>query len=295
MLNILITGAAGQVGRELIARQDDFPGMTFFPAGRATLDITDPEAADRFLELHSIDYCINCAAYTAVDKAEAEPETARRVNVEGAAMLARACARHGTALIHLSSDYVYHNSLNRPLLEDDPTTPRGTYARTKLEGDRKVTELHPQSVIVRTSWIYAPFGKNFVTTMLQLGREREEIRVVYDQIGTPTYAQDLALALLHMIERREEGSIKKGEWPGIYHYANEGVTSWYDFAASIFEQCCINCRVHPIESKDFLTPAERPPFSLLNKRKIKNTFGLQIPHWRKSLQDCLERLARTNI
>ncbi len=294
MTTILITGAGGQVGRELLAWQEALPAFRLLAPPRAELDLTDADSIRRTLSAGDIDYCINCAAYTAVDRAEEEPEQARLVNAAGAGLLARACAEAGVPLLHLSTDYVYHNQLNRPLREDDPTTPRGVYARTKLEGDRLVLAGHPRSLIIRTSWVYSPFGHNFVKTMLRLGRERPVVRVVYDQIGAPTYARDLARALLTIVERAEAGQAPADAWGQVYHYANEGVCSWYDFAMAIFERCCIQCPVEPIESVDFPTPAPRPPFSVLNKDKIKDRFQLQIPHWRDSLQDCLERLARTD-
>jgi dTDP-4-dehydrorhamnose reductase len=291
MPSILITGAGGQVGRELLALRKSFPALSLLPAGHRTLDITDPAAIAGFLDRRPVNYCINCAAYTAVDRAESEPELARRINVEGPALLATCCAERRIPLLHLSSDYVYHNRLNRPLREEDPTTPKSVYARTKLAGDQQVLKHHPYSIVVRTSWVYAAFGHNFVKTMIRLGKERESLRIVYDQVGAPTYGHDLAKALLLIIEKIDRREVASNKWPGIYHYANEGVTSWYDLALTIFELCGINCCVEPIESKEYPTPASRPSFSLLNKNKIKNTFDIDIPHWKSSLQDCLERLA----
>lgn len=292
MANILITGAGGQVGQELTTLRKSFPALTLIPVDHRTLDITDSEAVAGFIDRRPVDYCINCAAYTAVDQAESEPEQARRINVEGAAVLAARCAERKIPLLHLSSDYVYHNQLNRPLREDDPNDPKSVYARTKLEGDRQVLKNHAHSIIVRTSWVYSAFGHNFVKTMIRLGKERDSLRIVYDQVGAPTYARDLAGALLQIIQKIEAREIEPAAWPGIYHYANEGVCSWYDFALAIFELCGIHCRVTPIESKDYPTPASRPAFSLLNKNKIKSTFGIEIPHWKSSLQDCLERVAK---
>ena len=284
---ILIPGSAGQVGRALLNLAQAFPDFQFLPVTREELNIGDAGSVDRFFTGRRIDYCINCAAYTAVDKAESEPEQARLVNVTGAANLARACSRSGAPLLHLSSDYVYHNSLNRPLREDDPTEPAGVYAQTKLEGERLALELHEQTLVVRSSWIYGISGHNFVRTMLRLGRERSHLRVVYDQIGAPTYAHDLARALLTITEKIHQGQITAGRWPGVYNYANEGVTSWFDFSVAIFELCHLKCQVEAIESKDFPTPAKRPSFSVLNKEKIKSTFNLEIPHWRASLINCL--------
>lgn len=287
---VLVTGAGGQVGRALQEIQEHFPGLRLLAAGRDQLDLADPNAARRFLHAHTVDFCIHAAAYTAVDRAESEPEMAHRVNAAGSGYLAAACAEAGAPLIYLSSDYVYHNTLNRPLREDDPTTPKGVYARAKLAGEQLAREAQPQTMIVRTSWVYSPFGSNFVHTMLRLGRQRPDVSVVYDQIGAPTYAHDLARALLTIIEQAAQGNIAPDRWAAIYNYANEGVTSWYDFAVAIFEESGVNCRVFPIESKDYPTPAQRPSFSVLNKEKIKTNFGLTIPHWRQSLRHCLKRL-----
>lgn len=283
---VLITGAAGQVGQALLDLAPAFPCFRLLPASRQALDITDPGVVDRFFSAHPVRYCINCAAYTAVDKAETEPEQARLVNVDGTANLARACRHRGAALLHLSSDYVYHNALNRPLKEDDPTEPAGVYARTKLEGERQAMTLHHQTMVIRSSWIYGISGQNFVKTMLRLGRERGQLRVVYDQVGAPTYAADLARALLIIVEQIDRGL---AGWPGIYNYANEGVTSWYDFSKAIFEISGTECRVEPVLSRDFPTPAKRPHFSVLDKEKIKSTFGLDIPQWRESLHRCLKQ------
>lgn len=289
---ILITGANGQLGQCLKAIATRQPDLPLLFTDSAALDITDARAVRRFfLEIPGIRWCVNCAAYTAVDKAESEPETAKRVNTLGPANLARLCAETGAGLIHISSDYVYHNRVNRPLVETDPLSPKSVYARTKLGGDRAVLRLNPQSIVLRTSWVYSEYGHNFVKTMLRLGRERSELRVVYDQIGTPTYAPELAAAILEIIQKVEAGTVSRPDAAGIFHYANEGVTSWYDFAQAIFAHAGISCTVHPIESKDYPTPAARPPFSVLNKGKIKAVFGLEIPHWQKSLEGCLKLLS----
>ncbi len=243
-----------------------------------------------FFEGKGIDYCINCAAYTAVDKAEEQQEVAYKVNVMGPALLAEACAAQGAAMIQLSTDYVYHNSQNRPFKETDDTQPQSVYASTKLEGDNKVLELAQLGMVIRTSWVYSSYGRNFVKTMIRLGSERDQLGIVFDQIGTPTYARDLALALLQLIEKRENGSVEETAFSGIYHYSNEGVCSWYDFALAIFEMENITCTTRPIETTDYPTPASRPPFSVLNKNKIKTTFGLTIPHWRDGLKRCLQAM-----
>lgn len=284
---ILVTGANGQVGqcfRQIAERRPDLPILF---ADSATLDIRDAKKVKRFFEQNkdkNLRWCINCAAYTAVDKAESDAENARKVNVSGPANLARACAEHGVGMIHLSTDYVYHNGQNRPFVETDPVSPKGVYARTKLQGERAAMKAHPEGVmVIRTSWVYAAHGQNFVRTMLRLGAERPELSVIFDQIGSPTYAPDLAEAILHIIRKIDLGETPADVWPGIWHYSNEGVCSWYDFAAAIFEIKHLKCRVKPIETKDYPTPAQRPPFSLMNKGKIKAAFKLEIPHWRESL------------
>jgi dTDP-4-dehydrorhamnose reductase len=285
MAHILITGANGQLGSEINALGSQYPDFDLFFAGQAQLDITKEEEIARFLDRHPFQYLINAAAYTAVDKAETAPEPARKINAEGPRLLARACQERDIALLHYSTDYVYHTEHNRPYKEDDFTAPKGVYAQTKLEGDLAVLDNTDKGMIIRTSWVYSSFGHNFVKTMLRLGKEREQLNIVFDQIGSPTYARDLAKASLDIIQKSKIENLK-----GIYHYSNEGVCSWYDFALAIFEIAGIRCDVRPIESKDYPTPAERPPFSVLNKEKIKADFELEIPHWRESLAKCIKLL-----
>ncbi len=286
---ILVTGANGQLGQCFQRLAADFPEWDFHFAGSAALDISDKRAVTRFFQEHQgLRWVINCAAYTAVDKAESEPDKAKRINVAGTKNLAEACARQGATLIHFSTDYVYHYRQNIAYKEHDPVQPKSVYARTKLAGERAALRAHPNGVMVlRTSWVYAPVGQNFVNTMLRLGKERASISVVADQIGTPTYAPDLALAVLQIMQKVENGIVSKESLSGIWHYSNEGVASWYDFAQAIFELKNLACVVRPIETKDYPTPALRPPFSVLNKGKIKAAFGLEIPHWRSSLKQCL--------
>lgn len=289
-MNILITGANGQLGqcfRQLAAR---YLQWRFIFCSSSELDIGSRRAVGDFFQKERIDCCVNCAAYTAVDKAESERRQAVRVNVRGARNLAEACAATGIPMVHLSSDYVYHNRQNTPFREDDPVSPKSVYARTKLAGDRAVLKAHPLALVIRTSWVYSEFGHNFVKTMLRLGAERPALNVVFDQIGTPTYAPDLAEAILQIIGKVQNGEVDRQTAAGIWHYSNEGVTSWYDFACAIFDIRKMTCRVSPIETKDFPTPARRPPFSLLNKAKIKAAFGIRIPHWRESLEICLQKL-----
>lgn len=286
-ITILITGASGQLGQELQHLAAQFSDFIFHFVSRADLDITDGELVQNLFHLQAFDFCINCAAYTAVDKAESEPELAYQINVEGVEHLARACQSIGATLIHFSTDYVYHNQQNTPFKEGDPTNPQSVYAKTKLAGEEAATAACTDTMIFRTSWVYSGFGHNFVKTMLRLGKERPELRVVFDQIGTPTYARDLAHAVLQIIQKVTNGEVEREALRGVFHYSNEGVTSWYDFAMAIFELEDMNCKVKPIETKDFPTPAARPPFSVLNKAKTKETFGIEIPPWRESLKVCL--------
>lgn len=286
-MTILITGANGQLGqcfRQLAAGHLQWQ---FMFVDISELDITDRRAVFAFFKKHPVHWCINCAAYAAVDKAESEPGLARKVNVDGARNLSSACAGLGIPIIHFSTDYVYHSRQNAPFREDDPVSPKAVYARTKLAGDRAVLKANPLAMVIRTSWLYSLYGNNFLVTMLRLGAERPAIGVVFDQVGTPTYAPDLAGAVLQIVQKVENGEVERAAVAGIWHYSNEGVTSWYDFAKAIFEIKKLPCRVNAIESKDFPTPVERPPYSVLNKGKIKEAFGLEIPWWRESLLDCL--------
>lgn len=285
---ILVTGSRGQVGRELQYWSPKFKQFRFIFVDVAELDITDRAAVDMFFQKNHIAYCLNCAAYTAVDKAESEPEIARLVNVEGVKNLAENCQKTGALFIQLSTDYVYHTGQNIPFKEDAPTHPQGIYALTKLQGDEAA--LANNGMVIRTSWVYSSFGNNFVKTMLRLGAERESLNVIFDQIGTPTYARDLAQAMLIIVQKAEYGQRERSELTGIFHYSNEGVTSWYDFAKAIFHARKMRVKLFPIETKDYPTPACRPPFSVLNKAKIKAAFGLQIPHWQDSLRACLSLL-----
>lgn len=283
-MNILVTGSNGQVGSELQALANSYPNFSFIFVDKADLDIGDNAAVQAFFEAKNFDYCINCAAYTAVDKAESDSETAYLVNALGPKNLAIACQKHQTRLVQISTDYVYHNNQNTPFKETDATSPQSVYGRSKLEGEKLALSNNPETLIIRTSWVYSSFGNNFVKTMLRLGKEREQLSIIFDQIGSPTYARDLAKAILDIIQQ------KPSEFTGIYHYSNEGVCSWFDFAQAIFELEGIDCQIKPIETKDYPTPAKRPHFSLLNKNKIKATFALEIPYWRDSLKACLELL-----
>ncbi len=281
MKKIVITGANGQLGSEIRMASASLPGFTFIYTDYDTLDITDESALESFLEREKPGFLVNCAAYTAVDKAEQAPEAAMELNARAPLLLARRCLHSGTRLIHISTDYVFDGSHSTPYTEDDPVSPLGVYGRTKREGEVNCL-LHPETIIIRTSWLYSRFGSNFVKTMLRLGKERAHLKVVFDQTGTPTCAEDLAGAILRIIAKADE---EPTSWePGIYHYSNEGVCSWYDFALAIHRIAGISCAVEPVESKDFVTLAARPHFSVLNKSKIKTVYGLKIPYWLDSLE-----------
>jgi dTDP-4-dehydrorhamnose reductase len=287
---ILVTGANGQLGQCFRQLAEQNPTVYFYFVGSSELDITNKRMVRKFFEQHPVSWCINCAAYTAVDQAQKEPAVARKINITGVKNLAEACAPKGIPLIHFSTDYVYHTKQNTPFKEEDPVSPKGIYARTKRSGERAAMLANPNTMVIRTSWVYSEFAHNFVKTMLRLGRERINLNVVYDQIGTPTYAPDLAAAVLDIIRKTETEAVPPYLLAGIWHYSNEGVTSWYDFAKAIFEIKNIPCAVQPIESKAYPTPAMRPHFSLMDKSKIRTAFGLEIPHWRESLLRCLEKL-----
>jgi dTDP-4-dehydrorhamnose reductase len=287
---ILVTGANGQLGQCFRQLAEQNPTVYFYFVGSSELDITNKRMVRKFFEQHPVSWCINCAAYTAVDQAQKEPAVARKINITGVKNLAEACAPKGIPLIHFSTDYVYHTKQNTPFKEEDPVSPKGIYARTKRSGERAAMLANPNTMVIRTSWVYSEFAHNFVKTMLRLGRERSNLNVVYDQIGTPTYAPDLAAAVLDIIRKTETEAVPPYLLAGIWHYSNEGVTSWYDFAKAIFEIKNIPCAVQPIESKAYPTPAMRPHFSLMDKSKIRTAFGLEIPHWRESLLRCLEKL-----
>jgi dTDP-4-dehydrorhamnose reductase len=281
---IFVTGANGQLGRELRSLAPDSPQYDFFFFDRSTLPIEDPDSSQAFLNREKPQWLINCAAYTAVDKAESEKETAFEINGDAPGYLADACARQGTRLIHISTDYVFDGSSGIPLKESDGTNPINVYGASKLEGEIQVSQKYAgASVIVRTSWVYSEFGNNFVKTMIRLMKERPVIGVVNDQIGAPTYAADLAAALLHIIGYEKFT-------PGLFHYSNEGRISWYDFAIAIRDAIGSACVVNPIPTTQYPTPAKRPHYALLDKTHIQNTYGVAISDWQPSLLTCLRRL-----
>ena len=284
MPNILVTGAKGQVGSELQDLAVKYPYTLFF-TDRETLDITEKEAVEDFCKKNAITHIINAAAYTAVDKAETDKENADKVNHLAVKYLAQVAKEQNISLIHISTDYVFDGKNYKPYIEEDPTNPQGVYGATKLAGEQALQEINPKnSIIIRTSWVYSSYGANFVKTMLHLGKEREELGVIYDQVGTPTYAKDLAQTILDIIPQIKSDTVE------IYHYSNEGVLSWYDFAKEIMRMAKLKCRISPIETKEYPTPAKRPHYSLLNKAKIKKEFGLSIPYWKDSLDECLQVL-----
>ena len=290
--NILVTGANGQLGREISGlvnlRNSIFPGLSsnFFFMDKNKLDITDLKAVRNFVREKEIDTIINCAAYTAVDKAESEPELADFINHQAVGGLAHIVKERRMAMVHISTDYVFDGKNNRPYLETDNVAPQTVYGATKMLGERAMQAINPaRSIIIRTSWVYSKYSVNFFKTMMRVGRERNELDVVFDQVGTPTYAKDLAVAILKIIEHPTFDGINTVE---IYNYSNEGVSSWFDFAKEIMEMAKIECRINPIESREYSSPATRPNYTILNKRKIKETFDLRIPYWKDSLEVCLE-------
>ena len=278
-MNILITGCNGQLGTEMRNLSAQHQNHRYFFTDVAELDITNREAVQAFVRENAINLIVNCAAYTNVDKAEEDEATARMINAFAVENLGVV----GAKVIHISTDYVFSGDESVPRLESDAVAPRTAYGRTKLEGERLLLSVNPDAVIIRTAWLYSPYGNNFVKTMLRLGKERDELRVVNDQIGTPTYAADLAAAIYAVIEAPE--------WhAGIYHFTDEGVCSWYDFTVEILRQAGITCRVVPIRSEEYAYKTPRPKYSVLDKTKIKETFNIHIPDWQESLAKCLVRL-----
>lgn len=282
-MNILITGCNGQLGNEMQLLEKDNAQHTFFNTDVHRLDITDQQAVDAFVAENAIDCIVNCAAYTAVDRAESDKEACTTLNTVAPAYLAAAVERRGGTMVQVSTDYVFNGTAFVPYREGDTPSPDTVYGSTKLAGELGVTKFCNRTMIVRTAWLYSTFGNNFVKTMLRLGREKTELGVVFDQVGTPTYARDLAVAIM--------AAINKGIVPGVYHFSNEGVCSWYDFAKAVHRMAGITtCHVRPLHTSEYPTPANRPHYSVLDKTKIKETYGIEIPHWEESLKDCMEKL-----
>jgi dTDP-4-dehydrorhamnose reductase len=282
-MKILITGCNGQLGNEMQLLEKENPQHTYFNTDVAELDITDQAAIEKFVEDNEIDGIVNCAAYTAVDKAEDNETLCQRLNAEAPAYLAHAVGQRGGWMIQISTDYVFDGTKHTPYVEDDETCPNSVYGRTKLVGELNVQKLCERSMIIRTAWLYSTFGNNFVKTMIRLGKERPVLGVIFDQIGTPTYARDLAVAIMT--------AINEGIVPGIYHFSNEGVTSWYDFTKAIHRIAGIKeCQVRPLHTAEYPTPANRPHYSVLDKTRIKTVYGIEIPYWEDSLEECIKKL-----
>lgn len=285
MKNILITGSKGQLGSEIRDLSASYPDYNFIFTDIEELDLTNKVDVANFFNKNNISVCINCAAYTAVDKAEDDRELALLVNYKAVQILAEACHDHNTFLVHISTDYVFDGKYYKPYDETYPPSPDSYYGLTKLKGEEAVFSYCENAIIIRTSWLYSAYGNNFVKTMLRLGKEKDEIGVVCDQIGTPTYAGDLAKVILDIVANHKESNTKE-----IYHYSNEGAISWYDFAKAIMAEAGLQCKVNTIESKDFPAKANRPFYSVLSKTKIKNDYRLEIPYWLDSLKIVLKKL-----
>ena len=282
-MNILITGCNGQLGNEMQLLEAKNPQHTYFNTDVGELDITDQEAVGAFVEYNQIDGIVNCAAYTAVDKAEDNQELCDLLNRVAPGYLAEAIERRGGWLIQISTDYVFDGTNHTPYVETDPVCPNSVYGRTKLAGEEAAQRACSRTMIIRTAWLYSTFGNNFVKTMIRLGNERPQLGVIFDQIGTPTYARDLAVCIMT--------AINQGVKQGVYHFSNEGVISWYDFTKAIHRLAGITtCTVRPLHTSEYPTPAARPHYSVLDKTKIKQAYGIEIPYWEESLAECIEKL-----
>lgn len=284
VFNILVTGSKGQLGSEIKGLSSNY-SYNFFFTDRLNIDITNKDNIKDFCQTNNINVIINCAAYTAVDKAESDTENADLVNRKAVKKLAIVSSELNIKLIHISTDYVFDGRNFKPYKEEFQTSPQGVYGKTKLEGELELININPKnSLIIRTSWVYSYYGNNFVKTMLRLGKEKDSLGVVFDQIGTPTYALHLAKIILDIIPQIENEKVE------IVNFSNEGVVSWYDFAKEIMKMAKLSCKINPIESFQYPTPAVRPHFSVLNKAKIKAMFNIEIPYWKDGLDDCLKRL-----
>lgn len=282
-MNILVTGCNGQLGNEIQLLEKEYPQHTYFNTDVAELDITNQLAVNDFINRHAIDGVINCAAYTAVDKAEGDKELCTMLNTVAPSYLAAAIDKREGWIIHVSTDYVFDGTHHTPYVETDTPSPDSVYGSTKLAGELGVSKFCKKHMIIRTAWLYSAFGNNFVKTMIRLGKEKTELGVIFDQIGTPTYARDLAVAIMTAVD--------KGIETGVYHYSNEGVISWYDFTKAIHRIAGIkDCKVRPLHTSEYPTAANRPAYSVLDKTKIKQTYGIEIPYWEDSLKECIERL-----
>ncbi|MBR9997995.1 MAG: dTDP-4-dehydrorhamnose reductase [Cyclobacteriaceae bacterium] len=287
-MKILVTGSKGQLGSELqslavnASHQFDFTDIE-------ELNITEESEIDEYSRKYPFDILINCAAYTAVDLVEKEIDKALLINSTAPGLLAERSRLINASIIHISTDFVFDGSASRPYVENDPVAPVNAYGQTKCEGELNVLKGNPKSIVIRTSWLYSQYGNNFVKTMIRLGQSRDEIGVIFDQVGSPTYAYDLAKVIMEMVDILENEKENSDKW-GIYHFSNEGVASWYDFAYEIFMLKNIKLKLKPILTRDYPTPARRPHFSVMDKSKIKSVFGIQIPHWKESLGECIARM-----
>jgi dTDP-4-dehydrorhamnose reductase len=283
MKNILITGANGQLGNEMRVLSAENSEYTYFFTDVAELDICNEQAVLDFVKANNIHVIVNCAAYTAVDNAEDNVELCTKLNADAVGYLAKAAEANGAEFIQISTDYVFDGTAHIPYQETEPTCPNSVYGKTKLAGEQNALSLCSRSMVIRTAWLYSTFGNNFVKTMIRLGKERDSLGVIFDQVGTPTYARDLARAIF--------AAIRQGVVPGVYHFSNEGVCSWYDFTKAIHRLAGINtCSVKPLHTSEYPTKAKRPHYSVLDKTKIKETYHIEIPYWMDSLQSCIAEL-----
>ena len=283
MKNVLITGANGQLGNEMRVLSEANKEYTYFFTDVAELDICNEQAVMDFVKANDINVIVNCAAYTAVDKAEENVELCTKLNADAVGYLAKAAEANGAEFVQISTDYVFDGTAHIPYQETEPTCPNSVYGSTKLAGEQNALTLCSRSMVIRTAWLYSTFGNNFVKTMIRLGKERDTLGVIFDQVGTPTYARDLARAIF--------AAIRQGVVPGVYHFSNEGVCSWYDFTKAIHRIAGItDCKVNPLHTEEYPTPAKRPHYSVLDKTKIKETYHIEIPYWMDSLQECISEL-----
>jgi dTDP-4-dehydrorhamnose reductase len=283
MKRILITGANGQLGNEMRVLSEEYPEHAYFFTDVAELDICNEQAVMDFVKANGIHTIVNCAAYTAVDNAEDHAEFCARLNADAVGYLAKSAEANGAEFIQISTDYVFDGTAHVPYQETDPTCPESVYGSTKLEGERNALAYCSRAMVIRTAWLYSTFGNNFVKTMIRLGKERDSLGVIFDQIGTPTYARDLARAIFE--------AIRQGVVPGVYHFSNEGVCSWYDFTKAIHRLAGITtCQVKPLHTSEYPAKAKRPHYSVLDKSKIKATYGMEVPYWMESLEECIEAL-----
>jgi dTDP-4-dehydrorhamnose reductase len=284
MLNVLVTGSNGQLGSEIKELSKEY-SYNFFFTDRNNIDITSKDNVKDFCQINNINAIINCAAYTAVDKAESDEINADLINRKAVKKLSLVCQELNIKLVHISTDYVFDGKNFKPYCEEYKTNPQSVYGKSKLNGENEMIKINPKnSIIIRTSWVYSYYGNNFVKTMIRLGKKKESLGVIFDQIGTPTYAKDLAKVILDILPNVENSKV------AIYNYSNEGVLSWYDFAKEIMKMVKLDCKINPIETFEYPTPCARPPFSLLNKSKIKDKFNIEIPYWKDSLDDCLRKM-----